>query len=61
MLTTRGWWFLVACLALLAAGLLAPSAARSGLILVPPTFRTQQSIGLIGLTVGLWFAGQWRS
>src|SRR5262245_51253481 len=61
MLTSRGWWFLIACLALLAGGLLAPSGARTGLLLVPRTFQTQQSIGLIGLTVGLWFAAQWLS
>jgi uncharacterized protein (DUF58 family) len=29
--------------------------------LVPPSFQRQQSIGIIGLTVGLWFAGQWLS
>jgi uncharacterized protein (DUF58 family) len=40
---------------------LAPFGARTGLLVVPRTFQTQQSIGLIGLTLGLWFAGQWLS
>jgi hypothetical protein len=61
MLTSRGWWFLIACLVLLFAGLLAPMGARNGWLLVPRSFQTQQSIGLVGLTVSLWFGGQWLS
>jgi uncharacterized protein (DUF58 family) len=59
MLTSRGWWFLLLIVGLLATSLVGKPVQEAVLPDWRVRFAEPQTVGIIGMTLALWFAAQW--